>query len=249
MFVLHAINVALLLHVEQLGYTKVISPSEFDRGAFEVVVNVLNWLMHLIDDEFVPLKEKSTNEDKVKLICHCVSHLAKTEGIKMNPKALLLGDKNAIIELLKLTNFLTSCLNSTKEEKVILPSNNEGYFTQDKTTLIRVREEAKEIRSLGVNLQNLLVKEVHHVSLRKKSIKYLQSVTGNLGSSKKQDALKNDLNTGLDQHKTDLQKTTRLCTELEQEKKTIGNKVKKRMAELERSDKRMKSLRVICNFT
>jgi len=104
------------------------------------------------------------------------------------------------------------------------------------------RSLASEITDSGAKLYDLLGRENELKVSRQKAIQFLDNISRNLDSNAEQEYIEKCIKDLIIQQKEQLTQMEKMVRSLEQDEKNLESKIKKRGGELERAEKRMKSL-------
>ncbi|KNE66317.1 hypothetical protein AMAG_10541 [Allomyces macrogynus ATCC 38327] len=95
---------ALTERMRFLGYPKLISVEAFRQPNFELVAELLVWLVKSYDPQADISVDISTEPERVNLVKSVAQFLASKAQLKLNLRKLYAGDGTAVKELLKLTD-------------------------------------------------------------------------------------------------------------------------------------------------
>jgi len=107
------------------------------------------------------------------------------------------------------------------------------------------RSLASEITDSGAKLYDLLGRENDLKVSRQKAIQFLDNISRNLDSNAEQEYIEKCIKDLIVQQKEQLVQMEKMVKSLEQDEKNLESKIKKRSGELERAEKRMKSLQSV----
>ncbi|KAK9883785.1 hypothetical protein WA026_001980 [Henosepilachna vigintioctopunctata] len=223
-----------------LGFPTLISVQSFRTPNFQLVAELLVWLVKRFDpDANIPL-QIDTEDDRVQLIRNAAQFMALKANIKLNTKRLYQADGYAVKELLKITSLLYEALNVKFDDKDDM--FNEGGFNirefdiTDKVGELKLsRQLASEITSTGATLFDLLGKEVDLRVHRQKSISRQFEITEVENGLKKAIELIND----------DIKETTTLINNVSATEANLDAKIERRKVEIERYEKRLQTLKKV----
>ena len=91
-----------------LGYPRLISMDNFRTPNFELVADVLYWMVKRYDPETAISDEIETEDDRVNFLITIAQAMAVKAKIKLNAKRLYAADGKAVKELLKISSMLYS---------------------------------------------------------------------------------------------------------------------------------------------
>ena len=223
-----------------LQYPRVVSIESFRAPNFELVADILFWMLKRYDPD-IYIHEGIESEDDRVVFLTCVAKAMETRaGIILNIKKLYAADGFAVKELLKISTILyqalqTVCTNYVEEASVL--------NIQLKDAMV-AKSLASDITEIGAKLHGLLNCEVKNKELRERVIRFLSSVTGAAEDfPEKYDHLRNSLAQTVDAASEDLSKIKEQCKELEIDERDLAEKIRKKSQDLEQSQKRLKSLK------
>eukprot|EP00842_Homolaphlyctis_polyrhiza_P002003 jgi/Hompol1/2803/HPOL_003027-RA len=144
-----------------LGYPKPISMESFRTPNFELVADILYWLVKNYDPTIDPMNDITTELGRVQFIKNIATFMAPKAHVKLNTKKLYMADGYAVKELLKIANILYEAHNMPPESEedtlsAIPPldiSNKVGQLKMSRTL-------ASEITEKGAELYDLLGREI-----------------------------------------------------------------------------------------
>ena len=157
-----------------LQYPRVVSIESFRAPNFELVADILFWMLKRYDPD-IYIHEGIESEDDRVVFLTCVAKAMETRaGIILNIKKLYAADGFAVKELLKISTILyqalqTVCTNYVEEASVL--------NIQLKDAMV-AKSLASDITEIGAKLHGLLNCEVKNKELRERVIRFLSSVTG-----------------------------------------------------------------------
>lgn len=147
-----------------LGYPRLISVENFRQPNFQLLAELLKWLVKRYDPQADIPTDIDTESDRILFIKSVAQFMATKAHIKLNTKKLYQADGYVVKELLKMTSVLYNALklnqNDNQEENI----NSNLSMTFDISSQIgdlrRARELASEITSKGASIYDLLGREV-----------------------------------------------------------------------------------------
>ncbi len=89
-----------------LGYPRLISMENFRQPNFELVADILYWMVKLYDPETTISDRVEFENERVEFLTGIASLLANKARLKLNTKKLYASDGKAVQELLKLATLL-----------------------------------------------------------------------------------------------------------------------------------------------
>lgn len=227
----------MLAHIlKVLGYSKFVSLESFRRPNFKLLADVLYWLCLTLD----PATDISPNingeADRVQFVKAAVSLLVFHTRVNVNPVQLYYADHRAVEELLKILEvFHQGYKVGSSADEVVSDFNLPAKF--DKR---QIKDLAKGITESGLRIYEWLDRETELKTKREQSLAVLEGVLKEY----------NDSNVDVDGHvKKLIGEQLKANSELEEyyrslelkEKETL-DRLKKKRVELERNEKKLKSL-------
>lgn len=227
-----------------LGYPQNVSTEQFRQPNFPLVSNLLFWLANRIDPElnvpFDPTVDVATEVNRVSFIRNITSVLAAKSRIKLNAKRLYASDGFAVRELLKLTSVLLAPLHG--QSSSVGSTFDEGAADASTASIVSAAK-VQEVRSLstslttreGAALFDLLSHEIEYRSQRNRCLAKpvdFQEIS---------ELIQSRINKAK-------QAVAQVQETLSQQSSDVDNlkaKIEKRKAELDRTQKRLGSLKVV----
>ena len=227
----------MLTHIlKVLGYSKFVSVESFRKPNFKLIADILYWLCLKLE----PASDISTNingeSDRILFIKSTVSLLIFHTRITLSPLNLYYADYRAILELLKVLEIFHQGykVNSTSDEIV------SEFSLPSKFDKRSMKDLARGITDSGLKIYELLDRENDLKAKREQSITVLEGVLKDY----------NETNVNIDSHVQKLiseqlksnSEMEEYYRSLEIKEKDLLEKIKKRKIELERSEKKHKSI-------
>jgi len=139
-----------------LGYPRLISMDNFRKPNFELVADILYWMVKLYDPDTIISDRVEFENERVEFLTGIISLLISKARLKLNAKKIYASDGRAVQELLKLATLLYK---STKA--VSLSHDNEPPPPPIKVQDVKTaRILASEITQSGAKLYDLLASEI-----------------------------------------------------------------------------------------
>lgn len=104
--------------MKALGYQRLISIENFRRPNFELVADVLFWLVTRYDPTADISSDISTQDKRVDFLKNVAQLMASKARVKLNIKQLYRADGYAVKELLKISSLLYDAINAQMIEEV-----------------------------------------------------------------------------------------------------------------------------------
>lgn len=217
-----------------LGYSRLISMENFRSPNFSLVAEVLIWLVKRYDPNADLPTDIDTEQDRVIFIKSVAQFMATKAHIKLNTKRLYGADGYAVKELLKVTSVLydamkTNIVEDSDESNVTPLSFDISSRIND---LKQCRTLASEITSKGASLYDLLGREV--------DLREMRSVA--ISKPLELNELENGISKSIGTVKDDINKTNLMLDNIASDEANLEAKIEKKKSELERNQKRLKSL-------
>lgn len=230
-----------------LGYPRPISMENFRTPNFELVSDLLYWMVKKYDPSSSITEEIDTEEDRIEFLTQIATEVLAKARIRLNPKKLYAADGFAVKELIKLARVLYEASRidlATQQE----PDDDDDDVSVKSLLGSRVkdpkatRQLASDITQSGAKLYDLLETELDVRDARTQAIRFLDALSTNNENSSEQKFLERSIQDILANLQENVELTERQVVELEAEEKALAAKIKKAQADLERSEKRLKSL-------
>ena len=207
-----------------LGYPRLISMENFRNPNFELVADILYWMVKLYDPEANLSEHVEFEDERVKFLTDAASLLAAKARLKMNTKKLYASDGRAVQELLKLATLLYSATKSISNKNIdetIPPS----IRVQD---IKAARVLATDITQSGAKLYDLLAIEKKERSERARALRFLDLSTSTTDGPREQAYIERSIKDLIEQTKQALEDMKKESEELDADERNIVNKIKKK---------------------
>uniref|UniRef100_H3H271 Tryptophan synthase beta chain-like PALP domain-containing protein n=2 Tax=Phytophthora ramorum TaxID=164328 RepID=H3H271_PHYRM len=230
-----------------LGYPRPISMENFRTPNFELVSDLLYWMVKKYDPSSSVTEEIDTEDDRVEFLTQVATEVLAKARIRLNPKRLYAADGFAVKELIKLARVLYEASRidlATQQE----PDDDDDEVSVKSLLGSRVkdpkatRQLASDITQSGAKLYDLLETELDVRDARQQAIRFLDALSTNNENSSEQKFLERSIQEILVNLQENVELTERQVVELDAEEKALAAKIKKAQTDLERSEKRLKSL-------
>lgn len=225
-----------------LGYPRLISVENFRTPNFALVADILYWLVFRFDPNTRISDEIETEKDRIYFITQVAQSMASHAHLKLNCKRLYAADGHAVRELLKVAKLLKKAQNlkETKEEE------EDDRMHATPAEIDQTRKLGEEITESGVKLSSLLEHEDEYKDEREKALRFLDATRENYNSAgSEMDYVKSSIRNiiiGVDEQVTSLEKQ---CEDFAHDERKISKQIRKKRTELERHEKRLKSLETV----
>eukprot|EP00448_Togula_jolla_P009062 CAMPEP_0170602680 /NCGR_PEP_ID=MMETSP0224-20130122/18518_1 /TAXON_ID=285029 /ORGANISM="Togula jolla, Strain CCCM 725" /LENGTH=403 /DNA_ID=CAMNT_0010927531 /DNA_START=165 /DNA_END=1376 /DNA_ORIENTATION=+ len=212
----------------------------FRSPNFELVADILDWLLHRFEPNCVVPDDISTEAHRVEFIKAVVGRVANRTGTKLNPRKLYGADGYAVQELLKLATVLYDAQRSVASAP---PELEENFgLTSKLSDLKNTRSLCSQIVESGAGLFDLLQKEVDIRTDREKALRFLDGMSRNLDSNSESEVVERAVGAMLSNHGQNLEQLKTMSEELQRDEKNLDQKIRKKKQELDRCKKRLSSL-------
>ncbi|KAI9325066.1 Clusterin-associated protein-1-domain-containing protein [Zopfochytrium polystomum] len=218
--------------MRSLGYQNLISMDSFRSPNFNLVADVLAWLVKSYDPSFDVLDDISSEQDRVIFIKSIALFLAQKAGIKLNTRKLYMADGYAVKELLKLTNILYSASKQKDHEDEDAVRSPTLDLTGKLLQLKACRTLASEITEQGSQLYDSLARETELHDLRQEVISRPFELR----------AIEQGVSQAVEGLREQISSTRGGLENLAADETNLMAKIEKKKTELQRADKRLKSL-------
>uniref|UniRef100_A0A914CCT9 Clusterin-associated protein 1 n=1 Tax=Acrobeloides nanus TaxID=290746 RepID=A0A914CCT9_9BILA len=149
--------------LRSLDYPRLVSIENFRTPNFELIAEILEWIVRRFDPNVRVPKLLDTESDRVIFIKTCVLSLIQKARVKLNPKKLYQADGHAIRELMPLFKMLYQTTKASKDpndESAAQISLLRSRISSMKQEIRMCVQLASEIPHSGVTLYDLLAKEI-----------------------------------------------------------------------------------------
>ncbi|KAJ3076427.1 Clusterin-associated protein 1 [Podochytrium sp. JEL0797] len=215
-----------------LGYPRMISMDSFRLCNFDAVADILLWLVKNYDPSFDVMDDIESEQDRVIFIKTIATFMASKANIRLNTRKLYTADGYAVKELNKIASVLYEASRIHQRDDIDQNLQPPLSLTPHLPTLKSIHPLSTQITSLGAHLHTSLSTEL---TLRQTRLLVLarpfdlahmhDAVSGAVEALKRQ-----------------IGETREAGEGLEADEVNLGVKIEKRRVELERAEKRLKSL-------
>lgn len=221
-----------------LGYPRLISMENFRKPNFELVADILYWMVKLYDPDTTIADKIGDEDERVDFLTDIASLLAAKARMKLNTKKLYASDGRAVQEMLKLATLLYKATRCTNRETLDDTPPPPIKIQEVKAS----RTLASEITQSGAKLYDLLSAETKNRQERLQALRFLDSAGSSSENSKEYQYVERSLRELVDQTRRAVEDVKKEYEEMENEETNLENKIKKKQEELERTEKRLRSL-------
>ncbi|XP_003383332.3 PREDICTED: clusterin-associated protein 1 homolog [Amphimedon queenslandica] len=221
--------------MQTLGYPRIISMENFREPNFTLVAEILIWLIQRYDPTAEIVTDVDTEQDRVLFIKSAAQFMSTKAHIKLNTKKLYGADGYAVKELLKISSLLYSAMrsNDDKESKDSnVASSFHSSLTNKMTDLKACRQLASEITTKGASLYQLLGQEVDLREARHTAISRPVDI----------DSIEKGIERSIEAVNDETARMKQRMDNAASDEKTLEIKIEKKGQELERNQKRLKTL-------
>jgi len=231
--------------MKALGYPRIISVDNFRTPNFELVADVLFWLLKRYDPNARNSQGQEITDDieteqlRVRFVRDTCQLFQTKARLKISAKKVYGSDGHACRELLKIADMMYKA--QANQQKVtagqahahVEPDFNLANRTSD---MKMARELTGEITECGLRLFELLKHEDASKKVRAQAINLLYS--GDLDMDK----VENEINNMTSSLRQESERMDDLCKKLQEDEESLQEKIQKKQADLDRCKKRLKDL-------
>ncbi|XP_049573272.1 clusterin-associated protein 1 homolog isoform X1 [Syngnathus scovelli] len=222
-----------------LGYPRLISMENFRTPNFDLVAEIMLWLVKRYEPQMDIPPDVETESDRVFFIKAVAQFMATKAHIKLNTKRLYQADGYAVKEMIKITSVLYSAMKTKQmglEDQVEEDSSKFKFDISSRISdLKEARHLASEVTSKGASLYDLLGKEVE---LREKR-------TAAIARPLEIDVTEKALRVAIREALETVEKTKEMLNNIVSDEANLDAKIEKKKQELERSRKRLQTLQSV----
>jgi hypothetical protein len=135
-----------------LGYKNELSVLAFVEPRFDIMSEILQFLVGTLDPRFIVSSPKSEKE-RIKFVKGVTIHVAVQTTLQLNTRLLFASEYSCIKEMLKLSRYLVSCLSAKKPE-------NYSQLELSVKDFQKCQQYAEKITNIGAELFQILDDEV-----------------------------------------------------------------------------------------
>lgn len=244
--ILHEIeNLDFTEIMRTLGYPRLISIENFRTPNFELVADVMFWMIRRYHPN-IPVHEGIESEnDRIKFLTDITQIIFHGANITLDTKRLYAADGYAVKELLKVANLLytaqkmhESNTSNELESKVKEVMPHQKWLQKAKDA----RKLSSEITEVGASLHDLLSKEQDLRETRTASLIFFDSLVNSVDNGLDNDHIENSLSRILGKIKYDSDQFSKQQINLESDGKGLEEKIKSKKVDFESNQKRLSSL-------
>jgi len=222
--------------MRSLGYPRQISMENFRSPNFPLVAEILMWLVKRYEPNANLPHEIDTEDDRVIFIKYVANFMATKTRIKLNPKKLYMADGYSVQEMLKVVTMLYTAVKSTKDKDVNENVTESSFDITNKIAdLKQARQLATDITLNGAKLYELLAMEVDLRELRTTAIARPLEI----------DQIEAGLRGRISGVEGEVKATQHKLDNIGNDEANLEAKIEKKKSELERNNKRLRSLQSV----
>jgi len=231
--------------MRSLGYHRLISMENFRTPNFELVADILDWLLHRFEPHSTIPDDISTESRRVEFVKAVVEKVVIKTGTKLNAKKLYGADGFAVKELLKLATQLYEAQRSVGDGTIKDAADDRFTLSSKLSELKDARSLCSQIVETGAGLFDLLQKEGEVRDDREKALKFLDGMSRNLGSNSETEVVERAVAQLLGANGSNLEQLKTMSEELQRDEKSLEQKIRKKRVELDRCRKRLSNLAAV----
>ena len=236
--------------MKALGYTHLISVENFRSPNFELVAEILFWLVHRYDPT-AELIDKISGDHGVKFLKSAAQIIYNKAHIKLNIKQLYKGDGFAVKELLKVSRLLYDALqaddiyytgsissSSSNNSNNVINHNNPKDINKKINQIVSKENLANKIVDVGAEIYNLLANQEELKYNRQLTLKFIDSLNINLESNDAHDLISRKIRQQINLVDDNIKELKQLIFDLKKDEVELHNKIDKK----ERINKKRKNV-------
>lgn len=226
-----------------LGYPRPISVDNFRNPNFELVADCLYWMVKRYDPTFNIGDDIDTEDDRVNFITGISRQMLLKARVKLNCKRLYAADGRAVKELLKLARILYDAhqYKASEEDK----NEPDTAMTNKAKDVKGARALAPDITESGAKLYDLLGSEIELREERNRALSFLDAISNTMASTNEHQFMERKIKEMISSSQDQMDTLKRQLGELAQDQKAVNAKLKKKQQDLDRNEKRLKSLSTV----
>jgi clusterin-associated protein 1 len=218
----------------------------FRTPNFPLVADILYWMIQRYDPLVSISDDIETENDRVAFVTNIVSLMLNKAGIKLNGKKIYSADGHAVKEMLKITDVLYAAQQTSSTLKAQDDSmTNSSAPTAKVTDVKALKKLATEITETGAKVYDLLQNEDELRKTRMKALKFLEASSNSLAGTTEHDFIEKSVKLSIKQSEDNLVNMEKQIKDLKGDEETLVQRIQKKNADLERNEKRLKSLKTV----
>lgn len=222
-----------------LGYPRLISLENFRQPNFQLVAEMLSWLVKRFEPTSDLPTEIDSEQDRVIFIRSVVQFMASKAHIKLHAKKLYQADGHSVKEVIKVASVLYDAMklnitdnSNDNEDSSHLPTFDIGSKVME---LKQTRQLGTQITTKGATLYDLLGKEVELRERRSNVLARQLEITD----------VEQALKASLKSLSEDIKATNHNIENVASNEANLEAKIEKKKVELERNQKRLLTLKKV----
>jgi len=231
--------------MKNLSYPRLISVENFRSPNFELVADVLYWMIRRINPTATVHEGIESEGDRINFL-NDVSHVIFEEtNISVDSKKLYISDGYAVKELLKVAIFLQKADTVYRAFLENLGNGAKEKFAPRSEWIKKAKDAkhlASEITEDGARLYDLLMKEQETKKSRDQSLAFLNSFAENLDNGRHVEHIENCLSRNIGKAKYDIDQFKKKNSDLQTHGRGLEDKLKNKKIDLDRNKNRLKNL-------
>eukprot|EP01066_Platyproteum_vivax_P000436 Platyproteum_vivax@DN10481_c0_g1_i1.p1 len=228
-----------------LRYPRIISISNFLSPNFELVAEILDFLVHRYDSKMYIPDDISTEALRVEFIT-TVANVFNSPHLKLNLNKLYQANSYAVKEMLKIAEMLANALRSTNSDVLNSHKASHHYVMQNKIADIKkAKALSSRIIENGSMLFDLLENDPENAKDRADALSFVDTISHNSQGGSEVEYIEQTVLKIVEKNSINVSEVDQACTELEDQQKLLDAKIKKKRQELERSQKRLEILQKV----
>ena len=221
--------------MRSLGYPNVISMEAFRTPNFELVAELLYWMVKRYDPDAMISDEIGTETERVRFLKAVGTLMHGKARVKLSLRRLYASDGLAVKEMLKIASILYQASAQTVQEDDE-DSELDGFNLGPKSFDAKLtRQLASEITLSGAKIFDGLKREPELQVARNAAIHRNMDL----------DQIEAAVQEAIQQVKDNVVQVEQHTADMEKDKKNLEAKIEKRKAELDRSEKRLNTLQSV----
>ena len=233
--------------MRSLGYQRLISLENFRTPNFELVADILYWIVKRYDPTISIPDAIESEDDRVEFLSVVAQQVQAKAWISLNVKHLYAADGHGVKEVLKLAELLYRAskakpLQMTNTDSEVMGRANAGRIPTD---VHRSRELSSEILTRGALLYDLLGAEQAGRESRQQALAFLDIVNGTVGGTAENRYIESSLRELVSAAEENLETARKQFAELEADERGLDGKMNQKTQELERLKGRLRTLKAV----
>lgn len=248
-------------HLADLGYPRTIYVGTFKKANFELVAEILDWCVRRYNNNVIISDDITNESDRINFIKSIAYFFGVNSRIQFDTKKLYNADTTCINELLKITRLLVNSQNSMNIEidtamqtsflvNSETDAGDEGANVALASKLYDVKnakDMSTQLVEAGASLHEALetYDSPSFKETREKVMSFIENLSRSLNSTAEHDLLERMINRSTQHDRETTDQLTVTCGELQKDLERLKSQNKKKLQEIERAEKRLKSLQTV----